>query len=75
MVRNISLRVVPRDVERCLINAAARGTVAFRGDAIDAPVLCCGKCGAPLAVAVDRRRLTNMVIECGSCGSCNQTSD
>lgn len=75
MVRSISLKVVPRDAERCLIDAAAHGTVAFRGDAMDAPVLSCGRCGAPLAVFVDRRRLTNMLIECGSCGSCNQTGE
>lgn len=73
--RKIALRVVHRDPERCLIDAASDDTVAFRGDAVDAPTLCCGECGAALVVAVDRRRLTNMVIECKRCGSFNDTRD
>ena len=75
MVHSILLNVVPRDAERSLIDTAALNTVAFRGDADDAPVLCCGKCLAPLAVGVDRRSLASMVIECGSCGSCNKVSE
>jgi len=73
--RTILLKIVPRDTERCLIDSAVHDTVAFRGDAVDAPILCCGFCEAPLAIAVDRRSLTNMVIECGKCGSCNQTRE
>jgi hypothetical protein len=75
MERRILLSVVERDPERCLIEAAADGTVAFRGDAVDAPILCCGHCQAELVVGVDRRRLTNMVIECKRCGSYNDTRD
>jgi hypothetical protein len=73
--RTIRLRVVRRNPESCVIDAAADDTVAFRGDAIDAPTLCCGSCNAPLVVAVDRRRLTNMVIECKRCGSFNDTRE
>ena len=71
--RKIFLKLVAGDSERCLIEASAEDTVAFRGDAVDAPVLCCGNCQAPLIVAVDRRHLTNMVIECGRCGNFNRT--
>ncbi|HTS77434.1 MAG TPA: hypothetical protein VMG40_14580 [Bryobacteraceae bacterium] len=73
--RMIFLKVVPQDAERCLIEAPIDDTVAFRGDAVDAPVLGCGKCHAPLVVAVDRRCLTNMVIECGRCGNFNRTRE
>ena len=73
MERRILLSVVKRDPERCLIDAAADYTVAFQGDAVDAPVLCCGRCEAELVVGVDRPRLTNMVIECKRCGSYNDT--
>jgi hypothetical protein len=73
--RKIFLKLVPRDMERCLIEASKDGTVAFRGDAVDAPVLCCGNCHAPLVVAVDRRHLTNMVIECCRCGNFNRTRE
>jgi hypothetical protein len=73
--RKIFLKLVPRDMERCLIEASKDDTVAFRGDAVDAPVLCCGHCHAPLVVAVDRRHLTNMVIECGRCGNFNRTRE
>ena len=75
MHRKICLKVVSRDSERCLIDAEIHDTVAFRGDAVDAPVLCCGHCEAPLAIAVDRRSLTHMVIECGRCGSLNRTRE
>ena len=73
--RRIFLKLVPRDSERCLIEASIDDTVAFRGDAVDAPVLCCGYCRVPLIVAVDRRHLTNMVIECGRCGNFNRTRE
>jgi hypothetical protein len=73
--RKIFLKLVPRDLERCLIEAPKNDTVAFRGDAVDAPVLCCGHCHAPLVVAVDRRHLTNMVIECGGCWNLNRTRE
>ena len=75
MVRKIFLKIVIRNPERCLIDAILGDTVAFRGDAVDAPTLCCGKCLVPLAIAVDRRSLTNMVIECGACGSFNDTRE
>jgi hypothetical protein len=75
MDRKICLKVVPRDSEYCLIDADSYDTVAFRGDAVDAPVLCCGNCEAPLGIAVDRSRLTHMVIECGRCGSFNRTRE
>lgn len=75
MERRILLSVVKRDQERCFIEAAADRTVAFQGDAVDAPILCCGHCQADLVVGVDRRRLTNMVIECKRCGSYNDTRD
>ena len=75
MERRILLRVVKRDPERCLIEAPADHTVAFQGDAVDAPILCCGNCHAELVVGVDRRRLTNMVIECRRCGSFNDTHE
>ena len=73
MERRILLNVVKRDLERCLIDAAADRTVAFQGDAVDAPILCCGHCEAELVVGVDRHRLTNMVMECKRCGSYNDT--
>jgi len=73
MERRILLRVVKRDPERCLIDATAEKTVVFRGDAVDAPILCCGHCRAELVIGVDRPRLTNMVIECKRCGSYNDT--
>jgi hypothetical protein len=73
--REIRLKVVSRDQEHCLIDAAANDTVAFQGDAVDAPTLCCGNCGAPLAIAVDRQHLTSMTIECKRCGSFNATRD
>lgn len=75
MERRIFLSVVERDPERCLIEAPADHTVAFQGDALDAPILCCGNCQAELVVGVDRRRLTNMVIECKRCGSYNDTQE
>ena len=75
MERKILLNVVKSDKERCLIEAAADRTVAFQGDAVDAPILCCGHCRAELVVGVDRRRLTNMVIECQRCGSYNDTRE
>lgn len=75
MERRILLTVVQRDPDRCLIDAAADRTIAFRGDAVDAPILCCGECEAELVVGVDRRRLTNMVIECKRCGSFNDTRE
>src|ERR1051326_8293645 len=37
MERKFLLNVVKRDPERCLIEAAADRTVAFQGDAVDAP--------------------------------------
>ncbi len=75
MERRILLSIVKRDPERCLIDAASDRTVAFRGDAVDAPILCCGHCQAELVVGVDRRRLTNMVIKCKRCGSYNDTRE
>ncbi len=76
MERRILLNVVERDPERCFIDAATTDrTIAFQGDAVDAPILCCGHCEADLVVGVDRRRLTNMVIECKRCGSYNDTRD
>jgi hypothetical protein len=75
MARKIYLKIVIRNAERCLIDAIPGDTVAFRGDAVDAPTLCCGLCQVPLAIAVDRRHLTNMVIECGGCGSFNDTRE
>ena len=73
MPRRIRLRVVAKNRDRCTIDAG-RGTVAFRGDAVDAPPLCCGSCGALLVVGVDRQNLTNMTIECRQCGAFNDTS-
>lgn len=75
MERRILLSVVKRDPEHCLIDAAADRTVAFQGDDVDAPILCCGNCEAELVIGVDRRRLTNMVIECKRCGSFNDTRE
>jgi len=75
MERRILLTVVKRDSERCLIDAPSDRTVAFQGDAIDAPILCCGECEAELVIGVDRRRLTNMVIECKRCGCFNDTRE
>jgi hypothetical protein len=75
MERRIFLSVVQGDPERCLIDAATDRTVAFQGDAVDEPILCCGHCEAELVIAVDRRRLTNMVIECKQCGSFNDTRE
>jgi hypothetical protein len=70
------LRVVEQNREACNINAArSLDTIAFRGDAVDAPVLCCGNCTAPLATGVDRITLTNMQIECRRCGSFNDTRE
>jgi Trk K+ transport system NAD-binding subunit len=75
MERGILLSIVKRDPERCLIEATTDHTVAFQGDAVDAPILCCGHCEADLVVAVDRRRLTNMIIECKQCGRFNDTRE
>jgi len=75
MERKILLTVVKPDSERCLIDAPADRTIAFLGDAVDAPTLCCGHCEADLVVAVDRRRLANMVIECQRCGCFNDTRE
>jgi hypothetical protein len=75
MERKILLTVVKRDSERCLIDAPPDRTIVFQGDAIDAPTLCCGGCEAELVVGVDRRRLTNMVIECKRCGCFNDTRE
>jgi hypothetical protein len=75
MERRILLNVVKRDPERCLIDAAPDRTVAFQGDAVDAPTLCCGHCEAELVIGVDRQRLANMVIECKRCGSFNDTRE
>jgi hypothetical protein len=58
----ILLTVVKRDSERCLIDAAADRTIAFLGDAVDAPIPCCGQCEAELVVGVDRRRLTTWLL-------------
>src|SRR5262249_52744282 len=66
--RKILLTIVKPDSERCLIDARADRTIAFLGDAVDAPTLCCGHCEAALVVGVDRRRLANMIIECKRCG-------
>lgn len=74
MSRRILLRVVAADGDRCTINAADY-SVAFRGDAVDAPDLCCGSCEAQLVIGVDRRTLTNMVIECNECGAFNDTRE
>lgn len=75
-MRKILLRVVQQNKNICNIDAArSRDTVAFRGDAVDAPVLCCGNCTAPLTIGVDRMTLTNMQIECTRCGSFNDTRD
>jgi hypothetical protein len=73
MKRRILLTVVQRDSERCLIDAPTNQTVAFQGDSVDAPTLCCGQCEAELVIGIDRPRLTNMVIQCKRCGSCNDT--
>lgn len=73
MLRRVRLRVVQKDNDRCTINAG-RDTIAFRGDAVDAPHLCCGMCEASLIVGVDRQTLTNMTIECGRCGAFNDTT-
>jgi len=75
MKRKILLTIVKRDSQRCLIDASADRTIAFQGDAVDAPTLCCGHCVAELVVGVDRRRLTNMVIECKRCGCFNDTRE
>ena len=75
MERKILLTAVKPDSERCLIDAPAEHTIAFQGDAVDAPTLCCGHCEAELVIGVDRRRLANMVIECKGCGSFNDTRD
>jgi hypothetical protein len=75
MERRIVVTVVKRDSERCLIDAPLIATIAFRGDAVDAPTLCCRHCEAELVVTVDRRRLTNMVIECKQRGYFNNTSE
>lgn len=75
MERRILLRVVRKNTQACSIDARAEDTIAFRGDAVDAPILCCGVCVAPLAVGVDRRSLTNMQIECRRCGSFNDTRE
>lgn len=69
------LAVVKRDSERCLIDAPADRTVAFQGDAVYAPTLSCGRCEAELVIGVDRRCLTNMVIECKRCGCFNDTRE
>ncbi len=74
MARKVLLRVVGQDKDRCTINAAD-DTVAFRGDAVDAPDLCCGSCEALLVTGVDRSTLTNMVIECKQCGAFNDTRE
>ena len=75
MERKILLTVVKPDSKRCLIDAPADRTIAFVGDAVDAPTLCCGHCEAELVLGVDRRRLTNMVIECKRCGCFNDTRE
>ena len=74
MIRKLLLRVVTPDVERCTIDAADH-SVAFKGDALDAPQLCCGACEAPLVIGIDRRNLSNMIIECHRCGAFNDTRE
>jgi hypothetical protein len=74
MSRKLLLRVVIGDGERCMIDAADT-TIVFTGDAVDAPDLCCGSCQQTLIRGVDRRTLTNMVIECNECGAFNDTRE
>ena len=76
MRRKILLRVVAQNKDACNIDAPrSQDTIAFRGDAVDAPTLCCGNCTAPLAIGIDRMTLTNMQIQCRRCGSFNDTRE
>lgn len=75
MERRIKLRPVNRDPEQCTIDAARIDSVAFRGDAVDAPTLCCGVCDADLVIGVDRDTLTNSIIVCKRCGTPNETRE
>jgi hypothetical protein len=71
--RRILLETIAWNPDRCVIDPAADDSVAFRGDAVDAPTLCCGNCEAELVIGVDRSTLTNMTIVCKRCGALNDT--
>ncbi len=75
MERRIKLRPIGRDAGQCTIDASRADSVAFRGDAVDAPTLCCGVCEADLVVGVDRETLTNSIIVCKRCGTPNETRE
>jgi hypothetical protein len=75
MTRKIRLRPVGRDSDQCTIDASRDDAIAFRGDAVDAPTLCCGTCEADLVIGVDRSTLANAVIVCKRCGTANDTRE
>ena len=75
MERRIKLRPVNRDPEQCTIDASRADSVAFRGDAVDAPTLCCGVCDTDLVIGVDRSTLANSLIVCKRCGTPDETRE
>ena len=75
MRRKIMLHPIACDPRQSTIDASRVDSVAFRGDAVDAPTLCCGVCEAPLVIGVDRSTLTNTVIVCKRCGTSNDTRE
>jgi hypothetical protein len=75
MNRKIRLRAVGLDAKQCTIDASRDDSIAFRGDAVDAPTLCCAVCEAALVIGVDRGTLVNAIIVCKRCGTANDTRE
>jgi hypothetical protein len=73
-LQHVALRVIPEPDPgtRAVFERPGPGTVFFEGIQ-GGYALDCGKCGAPLALRVDRDSIQGLALRCAQCGSFNDT--